>query len=205
MIKRVILGSMQVNCYIVYNDKNECIVIDPGANGQKLARFIDDNEFSLKAILITHGHYDHIGAVDYLYEKYHCDIYTHYETMKLLRDEKLNLSAMFGEPCTIRSPIHEAKEKMDLIGYHIDWMLLEGHCLGSSMIYIPEENALFSGDVLFAGSIGRYDFPTSSHLETKKTLEKIKQFEFDAVVYPGHGEDTQLSIEQKNNPFLKSY
>ena len=65
MIKKLILGMMQTNCYVVYNSEKECIVIDPGANGQKVAKFIDENELFLKAILLTHGHFDHVGAVDY--------------------------------------------------------------------------------------------------------------------------------------------
>lgn len=204
MIKRIILGEMQVNCYIVCNE-NKCIVIDPGANGQKLARFLEENELSLEAILLTHGHFDHIGAVDYLYDKYHCSVYTHLETIEMMRDSHLNLSQMFGQPYVVKCPIEEIDHSFELIGYHFEWLLLEGHCQGSSMIYCKEQNALFSGDVLFAGSIGRYDFPTSSHLETKKTLETIKGFDFDAKLYPGHGEASTLEYEKNNNPFLRSY
>ena len=177
--------------------------VDPGANGQKVAKFIDENELFLKAILLTHGHFDHVGAVDYLYSKYKCSIYTHKESIELMRDAQLNLS-FYEKSFTVDSPIQEAHDKMVLAGYEIRWLLLEGHCQGSSMIYIPSENALMSGDVLFAGSIGRYDFPTSSHLQTKKSLEQIKEFTFDARLLPGHGEESTLKYEQQNNPYLKS-
>ena len=203
MIKKLILGMMQTNCYVVYNSEKECIVIDPGANGQKVAKFIDENELFLKAILLTHGHFDHVGAVDYLYSKYKCSIYTHKESIELMRDAQLNLS-FYEKSFTVDSPIQEAHDKMVLAGYEIRWLLLEGHCQGSSMIYIPSENALMSGDVLFAGSIGRYDFPTSSHLQTKKSLEQIKEFTFDARLLPGHGEESTLKYEQQKNPYLKS-
>ena len=86
MIKKLIVGSMQTNCYVIYNDENECVVIDPGAQGRKISDFIEENNLDLKGILLTHGHFDHIGAVDYLYQKYNCPIYTHKETVDLLND-----------------------------------------------------------------------------------------------------------------------
>lgn len=203
MIKRLILGSMQTNCYVVYNN-GECFVIDPGAQGQKIARFLEENELKLKAILLTHGHFDHIGAVDYLYEKYQCPIYTQKESLEILNKPEFNLSSMMGQPFILKAPILEATPTMCIAEMTIQWLLLEGHCYGSSMIYVPQENALFSGDVLFAGSIGRYDFPTSSHLTTKESLKKIKTLQFDARLLPGHGEESSLKYEQMNNPFLRS-
>lgn len=203
MIKKLILGMMQTNCYVIYNNNNDCIVIDPGANGQKVARYIEENEFNLIAILLTHGHFDHIGAVDYLYQRYHCEIYTDQASFELLKNPQLNLS-FYEEDFIVDSPILKSSQYMQIGDWDIEWMLLEGHCQGSSMIYIPSEKALFSGDVLFAGSIGRFDFPTSSHFETKQSMETIQSFEFDARLLPGHGEESTLLYEQKNNPYLKS-
>lgn len=204
MIKKLILGEMQTNCYIVYNEQKECFVIDPGANGQKVARFLNEQELEVQAILLTHGHFDHIGAIDYLYERYHCPIYARQESMEVIMDPQVNLSALFQTPFIPRSPLTPTENTLHIAHMTIQWLLLEGHCHGSSMIYVPEENALFSGDVLFAGSIGRYDFPTSSHHTTKESLQKIKALHFDARLLPGHGEESTLLYEQKNNPFLRS-
>ncbi|MEG0275510.1 MAG: MBL fold metallo-hydrolase [Coprobacillus sp.] len=203
MIKKLILGRVETNCYVVYNEKKECLVIDPGDIGKKIVNYLTENEMVLKAILLTHGHFDHIGAVDYLYNKYTCPIYTHKESFGLLYDPNLNLSC-FENAFKIESPILEASDEMEIAGFEIKWLLLEGHCAGSSMIYIESENALFSGDVLFAGSIGRFDFPTSSHLLTKQSLETIKSLDFDARLLPGHGEESTLLYEKMNNPYLKS-
>ena len=204
MIKKLILGTMQTNCYVVYNEQHECFVIDPGAQGQKVARFLTENELDIKAILLTHGHFDHIGAVDYLYNQYHCPIYTQKESLEIIAKPEYNLSSMMREPMILKAPILEATPTMNIANMTVQWLLLEGHCEGSSMIYVPQENALFSGDVLFAGSIGRYDFPTSSHLTTKQSLEKIKTLQFDARLLPGHGEESSFKYEQMHNPFLRS-
>lgn len=204
MLKRFIVSSFQTNCYLLVNDNNEGILIDPGDNGKKISKYIIDNEINLLAILLTHGHIDHVGAVDYLYDLYKCPIYTHKETIEMLRNPKLNLSGVFSEPVVIKSPVVEAQSLFDISSFKIEWMFLPGHCQGSSMIRFVNENIIFSGDVLFKGSIGRFDFPSSSHFDTKKTLEYIKNIKYDAVVYPGHGDATSVEFEQKNNYYLKS-
>jgi glyoxylase-like metal-dependent hydrolase (beta-lactamase superfamily II) len=201
-MKKMILGSFQTNCYIVENDKKEVFIVDPGDNGKKIAKYLNDNELHLTTILLTHGHFDHVGAVDYLYDKYKCKIYAHKETIDLVKDSYLNLSVMENE-FVVKAPILEAPNYFNINGYLIEWMFLPGHCQGSSMIYLKDKNIIFSGDVLFRGSIGRYDFPSSSKYDTIKSLNQIKQLDFDAIIYPGHGEETTLRFEIENNMYLK--
>lgn len=203
MIKKLIVGSLQTNCYVIYNENKDCIVVDPGAQGQKINKYIIENELSLKAILLTHGHFDHIGATDYLVEKYNTPVYAHTLTKELLYDSSLNLS-FYESPFVLNSDVHEAEDEFDIAGFKFKWMLLEGHCQGSSMIHYLNENIIFSGDVLFKESIGRFDFPTSSRMQTRQTLQFIKDFEFDGRILPGHGEETTLEFEKLNNFYLKS-
>lgn len=201
-IKTLLLGNMQTNCYVVSDDEHHCFIVDPGDNGKKVINYLNDNELILDAILLTHGHFDHIGAVDYIYERYHCPIYIHQEDIALLRDTKANLS-VFETPFIVNAPVLASNENMKIGNFEVNWLHLPGHCPGSSMIHLPKENVIFSGDVLFNGSIGRFDFPNSSKYDTKESLSKIKNYDFDAVVYPGHGSATSLKQEQVSNPYLK--
>ena len=192
-IKTFVLGVMQTNCYIVSNDENHCMIIDPGAQGKKVAKYLEENELVLDAILLTHGHFDHIGAVDYLYDKYHCPIYIHHEDIEMLTNSRLNLSYL-EKPFSLSAPVTPASEHMEISGFKICWFHLPGHCPGASMIYLEDENVIFSGDVLFNGSIGRFDFTS---------IEKIKTFNFDATLYPGHGPSSTLKSELLSNPDLQ--
>lgn len=201
-IKTFVLGVMQTNCYIVSNDENHCMIIDPGAQGKKVAKYLEENELVLDAILLTHGHFDHIGAVDYLYDKYHCPIYIHHEDIEMLTNPRLNLSYL-EKPISLSAPVTLASEHMEISGFKICWFHLPGHCPGASMIYLEDENVIFSGDVLFNGSIGRFDFPNSSKYDTLTSIEKIKTFNFDATLYPGHGPSSTLRSELLSNPYLQ--
>lgn len=200
-IKTLLLGSMQTNGYVLSKD-NECLIIDPGANGQKVRHYLEENELEPLGILLTHGHFDHLGAVDYLYEIYHCPVYLHQDDFEMLKNPQLNLS-VFENPFTVATPVLATSNTMTLGNFNFEWLHLPGHCPGSSMIYFKEEKIIFSGDVLFKGSIGRFDFPNSSKHDTILSLNKIKEYDFDAVVYPGHGPSTTLIDEQQNNPYLK--
>jgi len=202
MLKKFVLGQLQTNCYMMINDKKEAFIVDPGDNGQKIRHYLTENGLELTAILLTHGHFDHIGAVDYLYDLYHCPIYAHKETIEIAEDPFLNLSTM-SSPMVLSAPITPVDGNMEINGYQIEWLFLPGHCKGSSMIRVLNENIIFSGDVLFKGSIGRFDFPTSSRHDTKQSLKYIKELDYDAVVYPGHGEDTTLNNEKLYNPYLR--
>lgn len=201
-IKTFVLGVMQTNCYIVSNDENHCMIIDPGAQGKKVAKYLEENELVLDAILLTHGHFDHIGAVDYLYDKYHCPIYIHHEDIEMLTNSRLNLSYL-EKPFSLSAPVTPASEHMEISGFKICWFHLPGHCPGASMIYLEDENVIFSGDVLFNGSIGRFDFPNSSKYDTLTSIEKIKTFNFDATLCPGHGPSSTLKSELLSNPYLQ--
>ena len=178
-IKTLLLGNMQTNGYVVSDENHHCLIIDPGANGKKVVHYLTENELVPEAVLLTHGHFDHIGAVDYLYEHYHCPIYLHQDDLEMLDNPQLNLS-VYENPFTVKAPVQSSHEEMKFGDFDVQWL-----------------------DVLFKGAIGRVDFPNSSKYETIESINKIKEYDFDAVIYPGHGPNSTLSEDRLNNPYLK--
>lgn len=201
-IKKITLGQMAANCYIIENGENS-IVIDPGAEGLKLIGYLESKDLHVACILLTHGHFDHIGAIDLLKQKYDCPIYIHENDYDMVYNDEINLSAYY-QPLKIKSDIIKVKDHITFDDFKITFINLPGHTKGSCFVVFDDYNFVFSGDILFKNSIGRYDFPTSSLEDTKNTLKKIYQMDTNFHIYPGHGEDTTLFAEKNNNPFFKA-
>lgn len=199
-LKTMILSPFQTNCYILSKDNNT-IIIDPGDNGKKISNYLEENELNLQAILLTHGHIDHIGAIDYLYNKYQCNIYLDSEDVSFLRDASLNLASMLSNNTTFNAPVINPKQKFDIADFQIETFKTPGHTPGSLM-YLIDNEYLFSGDMLFESSIGRTDFPGSSSSDMKNSIQLIKTIDKDYTVYPGHGNTTTIFKEKQNNPFF---
>lgn len=200
-LKKFIMGSASENCYVIDNSTS-ALVIDPGIASEDVVSYLNDNKLNLDGILITHGHYDHIGGIDFLVARYGCPVYGNDYLKKLLKDPRENLS-YYHSPLVIESDIIVAKDDMQIGAWETKWFHLPGHSPDSCMIYLPKLKIMFTGDVLFKDSIGRFDFPNSSIPDTKKTIEKIKQMDFDCRIYPGHGLPSTLKEEQENNYYLK--
>ncbi|MBQ4232469.1 MAG: MBL fold metallo-hydrolase [Lachnospiraceae bacterium] len=206
MLQTEQVGDMAVNCYIFCNkDTKKCIIFDPGAEGNLIRGVIDANGMTPEAILLTHGHFDHIGAIDTLKGFYpNIEVYAGYEERMCLSDIDVNLSGMFGRPCTVNADHYfEDQERFEMIGAHFKCIFTPGHTKGSVCFYAIEDEFLISGDTLFAGSVGRTDFPGG---DSKELLTSIRQ-RLDPIpdyirVYPGHGPATTMEIERAENPFM---
>jgi hydroxyacylglutathione hydrolase len=168
-IKNIKVGSLQTNCYILEKD-DECIVIDPGDEANKIINIIDKKVIG---IIITHYHFDHVGALEDLKAKYKCPVYD-YTNLK----EGMNTISNFTFEC-IYTPGHK-----------------------SDSISLLFDKALFCGDFIFKGSIGRTDVPTASMKDMQNSIKKMINKNPDIIIYPGHGESTSLKNELNN---LKSY
>jgi glyoxylase-like metal-dependent hydrolase (beta-lactamase superfamily II) len=195
-IHRIALGMHQANCYIIKN-KEDILILDPGARPERIKTYLGDGA-KVTAILLTHGHFDHFGAVDELVKTYGCPVYLHEADEELLDNE---MNGMSGKMITVKSPLTYLQEGILKLGttiLHI-WEA-PGHTKGS--VLIETEGHLFCGDVLFQGSIGRTDLHGGSEREMKRSLARIKTFDPKLIVHPGHGEETTIGIELKNNPFL---
>lgn len=205
ILEKICVGEFEVNCYILGStDSRKALIIDPGADYKKIKKVLDKERLTPVFIINTHGHVDHIG-ID---KEFGLPIYIHSEDVKLLKDPQLNLSQFFISPLTINSNINEVCDREDI---YLDEIRLEvihtpGHTPGgiSLLLLAPLDKILFSGDTLFYNGIGRTDFAHASEpLLIKSIRERLFTLDDETVVYPGHGPQTTIGEEKKNNPFLK--
>ena len=200
------------NCWVLATGENsECIVIDPGMPdvSLELADLLNKHHLKPVATLLTHGHLDHTFSVVPVCDGYGIPAYIHSEDRNLLLDPAAAVSPEFGatlasmrfsEPAEVKEL--KSGEEFELVGLKIKAIHSPGHTRGSLMFLIDEQT-LLSGDVLFAGSIGRTDLPTGSSADMQKTLsKKVLTLSDEIRVLPGHGPETMIGYERKNNPYL---
>lgn len=202
-VKFFIVGNVQTNCYIISNSNTkEAIVVDPGDAPSKIEDYLNSNDLVCKAILLTHGHFDHILAAEELREKYHVKIYIHEDEAALVSDPEMNVSLYFtGREYSLKPDVLlKDNEQLNLAGQAIRVIHTPGHTGGGVCYLLEEHGILFSGDTLFRGSVGRTDFPTG---DGKKLIEVIKEklmvLDDSISVYPGHGMMTTIGYERNNN------
>lgn len=201
-----VLGAYATNCYTVANsDTREAIIIDPADRADYLVRMYENQNLKPVAVLLTHGHFDHIGALSGVRKAYpDIRVYAGSAEAEVLGDVKLNLSAMFGSPTQTAADIYvEDGETIKLLGTDIRCISVPGHTVGGICYYFAEEKLLFSGDTLFYGSIGRSDFPTGDgHALLENIEKKLLILPPDVTVYPGHNDRTSIKKEKEHNPYF---
>lgn len=197
-IERYVTGAVSTNTYLLIED-DKYLIIDPSGKAENIIKHINGK---VLAILLTHGHFDHIKAVDDLYDMYQCPIYLNEGDNDLvdpISSKKTN--AYFGMHGSISRPITNISEGHYEIGpFSFDVMETPGHTQGS-IIYIFDDN-IFTGDTLFKGSIGRTDLYGGNFSQLKQSLRVFNNFKHDYNIYPGHDEATTLERELKSNPYL---
>lgn len=202
------VGSFQTNCYILIDEKtNQSVVIDPGAEPERLIKELNGLKVDVKAILLTHGHGDHIGAVEALRSATGAPLYIHELDASMLGDAKRNLSSFTGDPLACKESEHLVKEG-DLVQITEDIILrvifTPGHTQGGVCYYAKEQGFLFAGDTLFAESIGRTDFPGGSYATLIQNIkDKLMILPDETRVFPGHGPETTIGWEKDHNPFIR--
>ena len=200
----MVLGMVQTNTWFVINEKTkELILIDPADDAGRIIRKIEADGLKLQGILLTHGHFDHIGAVDDLrayFKGVQC--YAGEKEEEVLENGSYNLSASWAAALSIRADrLLRDKETLTLAGFKIKVIETPGHTKGGVCYYLPEEEVLFSGDTLFAQSVGRTDFPTGSGRQIAESVRRLlSTLPDDTMVYPGHMDTTTIGFEKKYNP-----
>lgn len=203
-IGRMVLGSYQTNCYFVYQEEDKrAIVIDPADQGAKIYDTLTRNGFTIEAILLTHGHFDHIWGTKELREAAGVKLYALDAEKVLCEDSHNNVSDMTGRPYTVVPDEYLTDgAEMTLAGMHFQVIATPGHTIGSCCYYFPEAGFVVSGDTLFAESVGRTDFPTGSMSSIVRSIrERLYVLPKETKVYPGHGDSTTIGHEIQYNPF----
>jgi len=205
-IGRIVLGVCQTNCYFLYEEeKNEVIVVDPADHGEGLYDKLKEAGFTVAGILLTHAHYDHIGSAEKLRELSGAKIYANEEERALCEDARLNLSGMFGRKITVAPDVYlKDGEEITIAGMTAKMIATPGHTGGSCCYYFEKAGMLISGDTLFLESTGRTDFPTGSTSSIVRSIkEKLFVLPDETKVYPGHNDATTIGHEKKYNPFVQ--
>ena len=201
-VKQFILGEMGTNCYLFYDGERRCAIVDCEGDGSEIQAFISQQQLKVEAILLTHGHFDHTGAVQVLRAMYHCPVYAGEKERAVLADPKLNLSIMLGESRSFEADCWVKEGDCITVG-SMQFHVLEtpGHTEGSVCYRI--ESYLVAGDTLFYSSCGRVDFPTGDMHTMRQSLQKLAALEGDFRVLPGHERTTTLQRERDFNPYMQ--
>ena len=204
-IGRIVMGMCQTNCYFVYPEgKSEVILFDPADRGDYIYHSLKDKGFTVAAILLTHGHFDHIWGLEELKELSGAKVYAYEEEKEVCENASVNVSKGAGRPCEITADEYvKDGATISVAGMSCQLIATPGHTKGSCCYYFEEEGILISGDTLFQESVGRTDLPTGSMSAVVRSVkEKLMVLPADVKVYPGHGESTTIGYEKEYNPFL---
>lgn len=203
-IRQIILGELQANCYIIEGENQHCVIVDPGDESINLVKSIQDLNLHVDGILLTHCHFDHIGAAQSVAKKFEASIYANQTEAEMMLDPERNLSAYYGlNPIKLQVNEYIDHEQVLDFGNGIKVTCLEvpGHSEKSMCFYI--EGHVFTGDTLFNNGIGRTDLYSGAPSDLARNIKQVLfELPVQTKVYPGHGPSTTIGKEQKSNPYL---
>ena len=205
-IGRMVIGSVQTNCYFVYREgTSDVIFFDPADKGDYIYETLKDKGFNVKGILLTHAHFDHIWGCNKLRELSGAPVYAYEAEKVLCEDAVTNVSEQVGRPYTV-IPDRYLKDGEEITVADMTCRLIAtpGHTVGSCCYYFEEDGMLIAGDTLFQESVGRTDLATGSMGELVRSIkDKLFTLPDDTKVYPGHGDSTTIGYEKEYNPFVQ--
>lgn len=206
-VEFLVVGPVSTNCYLGINEESkEALIVDPGDRADQIRAMIEREGVKPVAILLTHGHFDHMMAAEELRRIYDIPVYAGEKEQEVLENASLNLSTGFIRKAYTMKADHYLSDGEELIlaGSRIKVLETPGHTPGGCCYYLAEEGILFSGDTLFCQSVGRTDFPGGSFDEIKKSIkEKLFLLPAETICYCGHGEGTRIGREMERNPYVR--
>lgn len=204
IIKQRVLGMVSTNVYVcMHAETKEAFIVDPADDADEIIRLVSAMGAKPCAILLTHGHFDHIGAADALRKRYEIPVYAEEHEKELLSSPALNLSGGWADSLTLTvDHLLKDGDMLNIAGFTIRVFHTPGHTPGGCCYELVGEDILFSGDTLFYMSVGRTDFPGSSGAAMRMSLHRLlEELSEDTQVLPGHGESTTIGYEKRNNPY----
>lgn len=190
-ISTISVGPGATNCYIVEENGDSAFIIDPGDEAEKIYKYIQNKNISISGIILTHGHFDHIGAVSFLRDKLDITVSVHKLDSPFLLDPSKNLSSMLGDELKLEPADHLLADGEVYNSFKV--IVTPGHTPGGISLYNESEGILFSGDTIFNNGYGRTDFPGSDYTTLLTSIKKLLKLPADTVVYPGHGPITTIN------------
>ncbi|MCT6922638.1 MBL fold metallo-hydrolase [Metasolibacillus sp.] len=206
------LGPIQTNCYIVSNRSKQCLIFDPGEEGERLIHEIKANQLKPLAIFLTHTHFDHIGAVNAVRDAFNIPVYVHEKEVAWLADPMKNGSGKYAElpNYIVEKPLAEhiiqEEQMFNIEDFTFKAVFTPGHSPGSISYLFEEDGFAIVGDTLFEGSIGRTDLIGGSMPVLLQSIhDKLLTLPEETIIYPGHGDYTTPAVEMDANPFLNGF
>ena len=205
-IKKYVVGMIGTNCYLVINEETkESVMVDPGAYPAKVKNAVKEQGLKLKAVLLTHAHFDHIMGLSDVMEDVKVPVYVEEADLPMMTDGESNLSSTYvrgGYRFEEAVPVSDGQQ-LEIAGFQFRVIHTPGHTKGSCCYYLKDEGVLFSGDTVFYGSVGRTDFPGGSTAEIVRSLHKlVDSLPEETEVFPGHDASTTIGYEKRYNPFV---
>lgn len=187
-IEKLVVGSYQENCYFLRKNNN-LIIVDPGDEFKRIDEKIINDNLNLVAILITHAHFDHIGALEELIKKYNVPVYYNNVNNEIIYDNLVNVT----------------EKEYNIKDFSFKVIYTRGHRNDLVSYYFYEEGIMFTGDFIFKGTIGRTDLEYGNMINMLKSIKKIKEYPDNILIYPGHRDETLLKYEKENNYYFGDY
>lgn len=209
-LKRFVFNELGVNSFVLHDSTLQCVIIDPGCNSnaqiQEITGYIKSNNLKTVAILLTHGHFDHVLGLGSLKSLFSCPVLMHSDDLNQLEhiDKFAGIFGFSVEKSPMPDGFLRDGEKFAFGESELKIIHVPGHSPGSICLYAEKDGILICGDVIFAGSIGRTDLPGGNHnILIRGIMQKLMVLPGETVVWPGHGPHTTIGHEHDTNPFLK--